>query len=398
MPNFSYKAVLPNGKIEKGVISESSERLARIELVSRNLNPIVIKETNFKKNKKYKIKIFEQAIFFRQLSVYLSSGINLDHAFNMSHESINNQEFKTVINSMHDNLKKGANIEDCFKEFPTIFSQQVLGIIKAGNNSGNLESAFEYLAEYLDSSESTRKKVLSSLTYPIFLMFFSFLIIGVLLIFVLPEVTSQFNNSQIELPLVTKMMLFASENFLYLIFALITAVFATKKFFSAYLSVEVNRVKFHKFILKTPLLGKVLLAYELEKFSQSILLMLRSGLNFDQSLELASSSINNSFLKKSFQQSHRLLKEGKSFLQPIKSIPTIPLIFIQLIESGYNAGTFEKSFNKIVKLLQDEIESKRTIFLSVLEPILIVTMGLFVLLIVLAILTPIMQMNSIIIS
>jgi type II secretory pathway component PulF len=229
-------------------------------------------------------------------------------------------------------------------------------------------------------------------------MFFSFLIIGVLLIFVLPEVTSQFNNSQIELPLVTKMMLFASENFLYLIFALITAVFATKKFFSAYLSVEVNRVKFHKFILKTPLLGKVLLAYELEKFSQSILLMLRSGLNFDQSLELASSSINNSFLKKSFQQSHRLLKEGKSFLQPIKSIPTIPLIFIQLIESGYNAGTFEKSFNKIVKLLQDEIESKRTIFLSVLEPILIVTMGLFVLLIVLAILTPIMQMNSIIIS
>lgn len=398
MPNFSYKAVLPNGKIEKGVISESSERLARIELVSRNLNPIAIKETNFKKNKKYKIKIFEQAIFFRQLSVYLSSGINLDRAFNMSHENINNQEFKTVINSMHDNLKKGANIEDCFKEFPTIFSQQVLGIIKAGNNSGNLESAFEYLAEYLDSSESTRKKVLSSLTYPIFLMFFSFLIIGVLLIFVLPEVTSQFNNSQIELPFVTKMMLFASENFLYLIFALFTAVFATNKFFSAYLSVEDNRVKFHKFVLKTPLLGKVLLAYELEKFSQSILLMLRSGLNFDQSLELASSSINNSFLKKSFQQSHHLLKEGKSFLQPIKSIPAVPLIFIQLIESGYNAGTFEKSFNKIVKLLQDEIESKRTIFLSVLEPILIVTMGVFVLLIVLAILTPIMQMNSIIIS
>ena len=93
-----------------------------------------------------------------------------------------------------------------------------------------------------------------------------------------------------------------------------------------------------------------------------------------------------------------MLKEGKSFLQTIKSIPAVPLIFIQLIESGYNAGTFEKSFNKIVKLLQDEIESKRTIFLSVLEPILIVTMGVFVLLIVLAILTPIMQMNSIIIS
>jgi general secretion pathway protein F len=159
-----------------------------------------------------------------------------------------------------------------------------------------------------------------------------------------------------------------------------------------------NKIKFDYRYIQLPILGSLMLSYELEKFSQSMLIMLRSGLNFDQSLAQALTSFSNSYLFIQFSSSYQMIKDGKDFMKPIIEIPRIPTLFIQLIESGYQTGTFDRSFEKICEHLNEDIEARRNVFLSILEPIMIVIMGIFVLLIVLAILTPMMQMNSLILK
>lgn len=398
MPNYSYKAILPNGNTEKGIVTESSERAARLELISRNLTPLNLQETLKTKKNSTKVKTSDLSLLFRQLSAYLSTGTNLDKAFLLSAKSTNNNTLKEIIGSIHEGLIKGDSLQKCLESFPMVFNAQTIGIINAGANSGSLEHSFQYLADYLDITASTRKKVLSSLSYPIFLLLFSGLIIASLLIFVLPQITNQFISSGIELPTITKIMMFISSNFL-VIFAIFgLTVFFGIKFFNQFIQSQTNKIKFDYRYIKLPILGNLILSYELEKFSQSMLIMLRSGLNFDQSLVQALTSFSNSYLFSQFSSSYQMVKDGKDFMKPILEIPRIPSLFIQLFESGYQTGTFDRSFEKICVYLNDDIEARRNVFLSILEPMMIVIMGIFVLLIVLAILTPMMQMNSLILQ
>ena len=398
MPNYSYKALLPNGNTEKGIITESSERAARLELISRNLTPLTLKETLKTKKNSPKVKTSNLSLLFRQLSAYLSSGTNLDKAFLLSAKSTNNNALKEILGSIHEGLIKGDSLQKCLESFPSVFNPQTIGIINAGENSGNLEYSFQYLADYLDIVASTRKKVLSSLSYPIFLLLFSGLIIASLLIFVLPQITNQFISSGIELPGITKIMMFISSNFFFMFLALVLLVFFGMRLFHQFLQSPANKTKFDYHSIKLPILGTLILSYELEKFSQAMLIMLRSGLNFDQSFVQAMTSFSNSYLFSQFSSSCQMVQDGKDFMKPLIEIPKIPTLFIQLFESGYQTGTFDRSFEKICVHLNEDIEARRNVFLSILEPIMIVFMGIFVLLIVLAILTPMMQMNSLILQ
>lgn len=398
MPNYSYKALLPNGNTEKGIITESSERAARLELISRNLTPLTLKETLKTKKNSPKVKTSNLSLLFRQLSAYLSTGTNLDKAFLLSAKSTNNNALKEILGSIHEGLIKGDSLQKCLESFPSVFNAQTIGIINAGENSGNLEYSFQYLADYLDIVASTRKKVLSSLSYPIFLLLFSGLIIASLLIFVLPKITNQFISSGIELPGITKIMMFISSNFFFMFLALVLLVFFGMRLFHQFLQSPANKTKFDYHSIKLPILGSLILSYELEKFSQAMLIMLRSGLNFDQSFVQAMTSFSNSYLFSQFSSSCQMVQDGKDFMKPLIEIPKIPTLFIQLFESGYQTGTFDRSFEKICVHLNEDIEARRNVFLSILEPIMIVFMGIFVLLIVLAILTPMMQMNSLILQ
>ena len=180
--------------------------------------------------------------------------------------------------------------------------------------------------------------------------------------------------------------------------AVVLLVFFGMRLFHQFLQSPANKTKFDYHSIKLPILGSLILSYELEKFSQAMLIMLRSGLNFDQSFVQAMTSFSNSYLFSQFSSSCQMVQDGKDFMKPLIEIPKIPTLFIQLFESGYQTGTFDRSFEKICVHLNEDIEARRNVFLSILEPIMIVFMGIFVLLIVLAILTPMMQMNSLILQ
>ena len=283
------------------------------------------------------------------------------------------------------------------KKFPGVFSDTYISMVTAGDSSGNLDIVFTKLADYLEESASIKQKVISALTYPIVLIGFSIVVIISLLTFVLPQVVGQFIKAGAELPFITKFLLGISNNIIPIL--IIFTVLCVIIFYSYknYVRKIENKISFDQRVLNIPLLGNFILNSELERFSSTMELLLASGTNLDVALDECSKIFDNKFLSKIVVDAKNDVVEGKDFIVSLKNEGIFPDIFIQLISSGYRSGNLAKMFNKVSHFMKSEIENKRAIFLSLLEPVVIILMGGFIMLIVLAILIPIMQMNTLVI-
>ena len=215
-----------------------------------------------------------------------------------------------------------------------------------------------------------------------------------LLAFVLPNVVNQFIKAGADLPLITKILLGISNN---IGIILILSFIVCSGLYFLYLNAVKNlnkKIFIDKKILSIPLIGNFILNSELERFSSTMELLLASGTNLDIALEECSKIFNNQYLSNIIMNARNDVVEGKDFIITMKQNEIFPDIFIQLIASGYRSGNLEKMFNKVSNFMKSEIETKRSVFLSLLEPIVIIFMGGFIMMIVLAILIPIMQMNT----
>ena len=296
----------------------------------------------------------------------LEANTPLIEAIEITANQIRNKNLVYILFSLKEEIVQGRRLGYAMKKFPGVFSETYISMVSAGDSSGNLHTVFSKLADYLEEAASVKQKVISALTYPLILIGFSIIVIVTLMAFVLPKVIEQFVKAGTDLPLITSMLLGISNNiFMILLFLGLTiaiSVYAYKQYTN---NLE-NKIKVHKNILRLPLIGNFVLTSELEKFASTMELLLASGTNLDIALDESAKIFNNKY----------------------------PDIFVQLISSGYRSGNLVKMFKKVSEYMKTEIENKRSIFLSLLEPFVIICMGGFIMLIVLAILIPIMQMNT----
>ena len=296
--------------------------------------------------------------------------------------------------NIREDIIQGKRLGNSMKSYPSIFNKTYTSLVTAGDSSGNLDTIFDNLADYLEQSEEIKQKVFSALTYPMILISFSILVIVALLAFVLPQVVGQFVKSGTELPVLTQILLFLSNN-IFLILISIAGISTLGYFaYKRYCSLKTNLLNAHKIILNIPLIGNFILLTETERFASTMSLLLDSGMNLDVALDESSEVFRNAYLKEQIKIAREEVIEGKDFVNTLMKSQIFPDIFIQLIASGYKSGKLPMMFKKVSAFLKNEIESKRSIFLSLLEPIVIIFMGGFIMLIVLAILLPIMQMNT----
>ena len=210
----------------------------------------------------------------------------------------------------------------------------------------------------------------------------------------LPKVISQFIKAGAELPFITKLLLGISNNIIPILLISLCLGVGIYYSYKNYVKDKKNKINVHKKILNIPLIGNFILDSELERFSSTMELLLASGTNLDVALEECSKIFNNKYLSSVVLDAKKDVIEGKDFINALKKDAIFPDIFIQLISSGYRSGNLIKMFKKVSIFMKSEIENKRAIFLSLLEPIVIILMGGFIMMIVLAILIPIMQMNT----
>ena len=394
MSTFNYTALDNLGKKKKGVLSAQSEREARKFIKDLNLTPITVNQSEGTRGIKSKVKNKDIVIMTRQIATLLEANTSIIDALKITADQINNKDLITILYSLREDVIQGKRLGQSMMKYPGVFDNTYSSLVTAGDSSGNLDTIFNKLADYLEESASIRQKVISALTYPFILIGFSIIVIVSLLVFVLPQVINQFIKAGAELPLITKLLLGLSNNIFIILFIILAIYIGLALLYKKFISEENNHISAHKQFLKIPLIGNFILTSEIERFSSTMALIMESGTNLDTALDESAKVFNNKYLNSLIIEAKNDVIEGKDFIYSLKQTNIFPDIFIQLISSGYKSGNLIKMFHKSSSFLKNEIETKRSIFLSLLEPLVIIFMGGFIMLIVLAILIPIMQMNT----
>ena len=394
MSTFNYTALDNLGKKKKGVLSAQSEREARKFIKDLNLTPITVTQSEGTRGIKSKVKNKDIVIMTRQIATLLEANTSIIDALKITADQIYNKDLITILYSLREDVIQGKRLGQSMMKYPGVFNNTYSSLVTAGDSSGNLDTIFNKLADYLEESASIRQKVISALTYPFILIGFSIIVIISLLVFVLPQVINQIIKAGAELPLITKLLLGLSNNIFIILFVILAIYIGLALLYKKFISEENNHISAHKQFLKIPLIGNFILTSEIERFSSTMALIMESGTNLDTALDESAKVFNNKYLNSLIIEAKNDVIEGKDFIYSLKQTNIFPDIFIQLISSGYKSGNLIKMFHKSSSFLKNEIETKRSIFLSLLEPLVIIFMGGFIMLIVLAILIPIMQMNT----
>lgn len=394
MSTFNYTALDNLGKKKKGVLSAQSEREARKFIKDLNLTPITVTQSEGIRGIKSKVKNKDIVIMTRQIATLLEANTSIIDALKITADQLNNKDLITILYSLREDVIQGKRLGQSMMKYPGVFDNTYSSLVTAGDSSGNLDTIFNKLADYLEESASIRQKVISALTYPFILIGFSIIVIISLLVFVLPQVINQFIKAGAELPLITKLLLGLSNNIFIILFIILAIYIGLSLLYKKFISEENNHISAHKQFLKIPLIGNFILTSEIERFSSTMALIMESGTNLDTALDESAKVFNNKYLNSLIIDAKNDVIEGKDFIYTLNQTNIFPDIFIQLISSGYKSGNLIKMFHKSSDFLKNEIETKRSIFLSLLEPLVIIFMGGFIMLIVLAILIPIMQMNT----
>tara|TARA_B100000965_G_scaffold160233_1_gene133566 strand:+ start:395 stop:1585 length:1191 start_codon:yes stop_codon:yes gene_type:complete len=393
MPSYSYTAINDAGVKKKGILSADSEREARKLVKDLKLTPLKISKSK-NLDKTLRIKNKDIVLMTRQLATLLEASTPIVDSIDITARQTKNKNLIHILYNLKEDLIQGKRLGNSMKKYPGIFSDTYVSMVSAGDSSGNLDTVFSKLADYLEESASIRQKVISALTYPLILIGFSILVIISLLAFVLPQVIDQFIKAGAELPFITKFLIGISNNIIPILLVITFLSGSSYYIYKKYTKDKKNKLLVDKKILAIPFLGNFILNSELERFSSTMELLLASGTNLDIALEECSKIFNNQYLSNIVMNAKDDVVEGKDFIIAMKHDEIFPDIFIQLISSGYRSGNLEKMFNKVSNFMKSEIENKRSVFLSLLEPIVIIFMGGFIMMIVLAILIPIMQMNT----
>jgi len=394
MPNYKYIALNNSGSKKTGILSASSEREARKYIKELQLTPISVSLSNKDSTFKSKIKNKDIVLMTRQLATLLEANTSIIDSLKITADQLHNNDLISIILNLREDVIQGKRLGQSMKKYPEVFNNTYSSLVTAGDSSGNLDTIFNKLADYLEESASIRQKVMSALTYPIILIGFSIIVIFGLLTFVLPQVVGQFSKAGAELPLLTEILIGLSNNILIILLFLAFLIFICLYSYKKFIRNIDNHILAHKKFLKVPLVGNFILLSEIERFSSTMALVMESGTNLDVALEESSMVFNNKYLQSTVLNSKKDLVEGKDFIFSLSKTKVFPNMFMQLISSGYKSGNLIKMFHKASEFLRSEIDSKRSIFLSLLEPLVIIFMGGFIMLIVLAILIPIMQMNT----
>lgn len=394
MATYKYQAFDKTEKKVSGIVSASDTIEARNILISRELNPLKI--VPGKENKsKTKISQKELSIFTKQLSALLSAGTPLETSLMLLSQQ-SKSKFTNVLLEINDDITEGKGLSESMKKFPQIFDDIYTSTIFAGESSASLPEVFNDLASYLDKEAKVRAEVVGALVYPAILFFVSLAVIYALLTFVLPQVIEQFVTSNVALPSLTLILLNFSNIFPYIVGSVLFISFGMYFYLNSPLSTETIKLQSSKYLLKMPLFGEVIIYDQTARFCSSMRLMTKAGLNTIDSLRIAKDTFRNRYLRSEVDIVVNKVTSGTSLSQAFLKSTIFPSVFQQLLSSGDIGSQISIMFEKIKDFLDQEVQTRRNVLLTLLQPIVILTMGVFVMLIVLAIMLPLLQMNNLI--
>ncbi|GAA0097982.1 type II secretion system F family protein [Clostridium perfringens] len=400
MAIFKYKAINSEGQRIEGSQSADSENQIREMLLSNQYYPLSIEKENSKSKKSFsfnsKVKLKDIAVFCRQFYVMLDSGLSIGKALNILIEQCEKPKLREALIGVNGELKRGETLASSMRKRKDVFPNLLTSMIDAGERSGNLDIILKRMAEYYEKETKIRGKIKSAMIYPIVLGVVAIIAITFILTFVMPTFVQMFEENNVDLPMSTKMVLGTSKMLgkygIIIFLILVTAIILLGK----YLKSEEGQYKLSSINLKIPVIKKLTQKIIVSRFTRTMGIVSSSGMSLVTSIEIVASVVGNKIAERELLKVKEKVLKGEGLGDSIMNIKIFPPMLASMVKIGEEAGSLDSILDKTADFYDDELEREIKTATALIEPSMIVLMGIIIGFLLISILTPMFKMyNSI---
>lgn len=404
MAAFDYQAVDSKGKLRKGVIEGDTPRQVRNLLREQGLMPTEVvqslkKQVN-KSGKKTgqanKVSAADLALITRQIATLVESGLPIEEALMAVGEQCEKNSQKSMIMAVRTKITEGFGLAESMGEFPQVFSQLYRAMVAAGEKSGHLENVLNRLADYTEQRQHMRSQLIQALVYPVIMTVVAIGVISILLTVVVPKIVVQFEHMGQGLPDTTLALIAVSEFVQNYGLILVVLMMLSSIVFAKLMAKPAFKFSYHQKLLTIPLVGKVVKGLNTARFARTLSILTASAVPLLESMKIAGEVLDNVYIKQKVKESADMVREGSSLRVALDQTKLFPPMMLHMIASGEKSGELESMLGRAADNQDKQFEALMNISIKAFEPALMVTMAVVVLFIVLAILQPILQLNTLV--
>lgn len=404
MGTFKFQAKTEDGRLVKGELDAASETEARIRLRAQKLAPIKVETEgmSFGLDTKKLASSFggfndsvsskDLQIFTRQFAVLVSAGVPIVQSLEAMSRGARSAALTRTLQKVMSDVERGRRLADALGGQPKVFDRLYVNLVKAGEEAGALESVLNRLAEYIEKSVKLKGKIMSAMWYPAIIILVSVGVISIIMIFVVPKISSMFSEAGQQLPAITQIVIKTSSLFVSYWYLLVAVVVGIPMLLKIYYETEDGRKNIDSIMLSIPILGTIIQRGAIARFSRTLATLLSSGVRIVDALEIASTTAGNWVLETAFLNARTAITKGRSLAEPLAAVPYIPNMVTQMIFIGEQTGNMDQMLNKIADFYEDEVENATEAMTSMIEPLLMVVLGSIIAVIVIAMYLPLFNL------
>ena len=400
MEAFQYQALDAAGRTVSGVVQADTARQARLQLRAQGMLPVEVSQVHARTRAgevwARGISATELSLLTRQMATLLDSGLTLEQTLNALIEEAAEPMTREVLTGVKTEVTSGQSLAEALGGFDKSFPDFYCALVHGGEDSGALPTVLQHLADYLDARQALKQKTSLALLYPVLVTIVAVTIVTGLLVYVVPQVVQVFQQSRQSLPLLTRSLI-ALSDFLratwpYLVIIIGGAIAAARMALRS----DVNRRRWHALLLSTPWLGPLIRSINTSRFASTLAILVGGGVPLLSALASGARVMTNMVLREAVEHAIERVREGASLARALGASQAFPPLLIHMVASGEVSGKLEQMLQRAAQLETRSLERRLTVFLTLLEPVMILVMGGIVLMIVLAILLPIIEINQLV--
>ena len=410
MAAFEYKALNSAGKTVSGIIDADNAKNARQKIKGQGLFPSEVKEQASNQKVKGKglsteidiakffqrVSVQELAEFTSQLETLFRTSVDVAESLQILGEQTNNEMLRLALAEIRDEVRQGQSLSEAMKKHPKIFNNLYISLVEVGQESGNMDQVLGRLREYTSKMNEMRQKVFSAMAYPVLMGFISICVVLVMFLFIIPQISKVFDSFGATLPWYTSAVMWVSD---FLIFKWYIPTFLSIIISFAFVkwkASESGRQLWDRFKLKAPIFGNLMRMIAISRFTRTLATLLNSGIPMAEALKTAKNVVGNSVLVHAIEAATENIIKGNKFSEPLAASGQFPPLLVRMLAIGERTGEMESMLVEASNTYEQRVDGQISALSSMLEPILIVSLGGFVGVIAICIIMPMMEISTII--
>ena len=399
---FRCRLGTPGGEILEGIYVADSEDRLRRELEEKGLYILSLQRRgglqsiNLTGGRRGRISRKEFLLFNQELATLLKAGMPLVQSLDILRQRVSNQTFRAVLDAIYDKVKAGTSLSDAFSEHGSMFPPVYAASLMAGERSGNLDSVIRRYVAYEKVIGTVRKRTISALIYPAILVSMMLVLISIIVLKVVPAFSDFYGQFDRQLPLSTRIIVTISNVVVANVWLILLIVVGVIGSVTLWVRHPAQRAAFHRFLLTLPWLGETIRKFATAQVARTLATLLGGGIPLVNAIEIGGRSMANRHLARELDDVRLRVQEGQSFATALSERASFPDVAVKMVEVGESTGALQEMLNSLADFYDEEIETEVSRFITLVEPVLLVIMGVIIAVVVLALYMPLFELSSVV--